>query len=230
MALRLNWDADGDDSANPGGEWLQVRNLDPVNPVALGGWYVRDSSLRRYTFPSSAVAPPGGRVTVNVGTTGDGGSVFAWGLRAPLFDKASGDHQALGDGAYLFDPLGNVRASLIYPCRVNCADPRAGAVRLRATPTGAEGFALTNVSAGAVSLDGTQLRTRRAGYHFGPDAVLAPGQTLLLAVRGDPAQDTALDRHWGLTRTILDDADDLVRLTTDTDVTLACAAWGDRGC
>ena len=53
LKLWVNWDADGDDTANPSGEWVKVRNLDPVNPVPLGGWYVRDSGLRRFTFPAA---------------------------------------------------------------------------------------------------------------------------------------------------------------------------------
>ena len=59
LKLWVNWDADGRDTSNPSGEWVKIRNLDPVNPVPLGGWYVRDSGLRRFTFPSTAVRPAG---------------------------------------------------------------------------------------------------------------------------------------------------------------------------
>src|ERR687893_1936 len=110
LQLRVNWDADGDDTANPSGEWVKVRNLDPVNAVALGGWYLRDSGLRRYTFPAHAAIPPGGEITL--------------------------DEDAMGDGAYLFDPLGNVRATMVYPCRFQCSDPLQGAVGLAANPSG----------------------------------------------------------------------------------------------
>ena len=34
LKLWVNWDADGNDTANPSGEWVRIRNLDPVNPVA----------------------------------------------------------------------------------------------------------------------------------------------------------------------------------------------------
>ena len=37
----------------------QVRNLDPVNPLPLTGWYLRDSGLRRFTFPPGTVLAPG---------------------------------------------------------------------------------------------------------------------------------------------------------------------------
>jgi len=38
---------------------LRIRNLDPVHDVHLGGWWVRDSALHRYTFPDYATLPPG---------------------------------------------------------------------------------------------------------------------------------------------------------------------------
>ena len=40
----------------------------------------------------------------------------------------------MGDGAYLFDTLGNIRATMVYPCRGSCADPAQGAVAVSADP------------------------------------------------------------------------------------------------
>ena len=41
-----------------------------------------------------------------------------------------------GDGAYLFDPQGDLRAAMTYPCLVACEHPDAGALRLEADPGG----------------------------------------------------------------------------------------------
>lgn len=230
LQLWANWDADGDDGANPGGEWVKVRNLDPVNPVALGGWWVRDSSLRRYVFPPSAVLAPGATLTVDVGSDGDDVDTFAWGLREPVFDNVTRNAAAMGDGAYLFDPLGNVRASMIYPCYVACTDPLEGAVAIDVQFRGAEQVRLTNVSASAVDLGGRLLRSPPYAYHLQPGTVLAPGETLRLDVRGAPEDDLALRKSWGLANPILDNDGDVVELATYTDLTLACAAWGERSC
>ena len=74
---------------------------------------------------------------VDVGEESDGVSVFGWGLRAPVFANVTGDEDAMGDGAYLFDPLGNIRASMIYPCRFAAAPTRSRArSRSARTPTG----------------------------------------------------------------------------------------------
>ena len=231
LKLWVNWDADGRDTSNAAGEWVKIRNLDPVNAVPLGGWYVRDSGLRRFTFPANAVVGPGATVTVNVGEESDGVSVFAWNQRSPVFGNASGDADVMGDGAYLFDPLGNIRASMIYPCRFNCTDPLQGAITIGADPDGRrESVTLTNVSAGAVDLDGYVLKSAPQSYHFGQGSVIQPGGSLVIRVLGDPSLDAATVKRWGFARTILRNAGDVVELRTYTDIRLACTAWGDRSC
>lgn len=231
LALDVQWDADGNDATNPAGEWVRVRNLDPANPVALGGWYLRDASLRRFVFPASAVVPAGGALTVNVGQDGDGLSVLAWGQRAPVFENASRDERAMGDGAYLFDPLGNVRATFLYPCRAACPDPLQGAVELSAQPRGAREYvAVRNVSAGPVDLGNRLLKNRPYSYVFAAGTVLQPGEALRVQVVGASEGDTPLLKHWGLARQILRDGGDVVELDTFGDLTLACAAYGDAAC
>jgi micrococcal nuclease len=123
VALRLivNWDADGDDSTNVNGEWIRIENADPVHGVSLGGWWVRDSALRRFTFPSWAQVGPGEAVTVHVGAGPNAGTEFHWGLSAPAFENTDGA-PGIGDGAYLFDPDGDLRAWMTYPCRLGCTD------------------------------------------------------------------------------------------------------------
>jgi endonuclease YncB( thermonuclease family) len=227
LSLLVNWDADGDDTANPSGEWVQIRNLDPVNPVPLDGWYLRDSGLRRFTFPVDAVIAPGGTLTLEVGR----GGIFNWGLRHPVFENATNDEDAMGDGAYLFDPLGNVRATMVYPCRTNCSDPLQGAVALGANPNGRrESVTIANVTAAPIDLDGHVLKSPPQSYHFGPGSVLAPGASMRIQIVGDPGTDTALEKRWGFAKPILRDTGDLVKLSSYTDITVACTAWGDKSC
>jgi endonuclease YncB( thermonuclease family) len=113
IAVRVNWDAEGVDFDNVNGEWIRVHNRSGQD-VRLGGWWVRDSALRRFTFPASAVAPAGGSVTVEIGRGGASGSVFHWGLPEPVFENPAGDGRGIGDGGYLFDPDGDLRAAAIY--------------------------------------------------------------------------------------------------------------------
>jgi endonuclease YncB( thermonuclease family) len=230
LKLWANWDADGDDSSNADGEWIKVRNLDPVTTVPLGGWYVRDSGLRRFTFPAGASIPPGGTVMVDVGTEGDGIARFPWRLRYPVLENPGPPELGMGDGAYLFDPLGNIRASMVYPCRYACSDPLMGAVAVEPHPRGTEYVTLRNVSAGPVDLQDHQLKSPPYGYDIGADSVLGPGEAMRVMTGGAPEDDTRLLKHWGLAKRILNDGGDVVRLVSYTDLTLGCAAWGSRAC
>jgi micrococcal nuclease len=115
LTVHVNWDAPGNDNVNRNGEYVQIDNHDPFTTVSLENWWVRDSGLRRYTFPAGAVVPPMGRVTLYVGDGTSGGASFFWGWPTSVFDQVLEDERAMGDGAYLFDPQGDLRAADVYP-------------------------------------------------------------------------------------------------------------------
>lgn len=115
-------DARGNDFDNVNGERVTIQDLDPATPVPLGHWWVRDSALRRYTFPSGAVIQPGGTLTMRVGVGTNTDITFYWGQKRPVFENPKPDGRGMGDGAYLFDPQGDLRAWMMYPCRlVDCS-------------------------------------------------------------------------------------------------------------
>ena len=58
--------------------------------------------------------PAGGAVTVRVGRGRASGNVFYWGLDEPVFENVTDDGRAVGDGGYLFDPDGDLRAYEMY--------------------------------------------------------------------------------------------------------------------
>ena len=113
VGLDVRWDADGVDAANPNGEWIEVENRSDRD-VPLGRWWVRDSALRRFRFPSGAVAPAGDSVRVRVGRGRPDRNEFHWGLGEPVFENLSRDGRFVGDGGYLFDPDGDLRAFEMY--------------------------------------------------------------------------------------------------------------------
>lgn len=112
LELEVSWDADGNDAANVNGEWFEVSN-GSAQDVALGGWWVRDSHLRRFTFPAGAVVRAGESVRVHVGRGTADGARFFWGLGAPVFENTDA-YPGAGDGGYLFDRDGDLRAWRIY--------------------------------------------------------------------------------------------------------------------
>ena len=118
LRMRLNYDADGVDFDNVNGEWARIFN-DSGSRVRLSRWWFRDSSKERYRFPRSAVVPAHGSLVLRMGRGRNRRGVFHWGLRTPPFENPNPATNS-GDGGYLFDPRGNLRAYDVYPCRFAC--------------------------------------------------------------------------------------------------------------
>ena len=230
IRLWANWDADGSDAEDVNGEWVKIKNDDPVNPLPLGGWYVRDTGLRRFTFPPGASIPPSSSVTVYAGQGESFGSEYFWNLTAPVFENITGDDRGIGDGAYLFDPQGDIRASMIYPCRIRCTDPYQGRVSIDVDPRKDEIITLRNNAAWAIDLENYQLKSKPYTYSFPPGSILQPGETMRISTQGDPSEDTQFAKSWGMTRQILNNGGDVVTLGGYSDVRLACTAWGSQAC
>jgi len=230
IKLYANWDADGNDADDVNGEWVKIKNLDTITPLPLTGWYLRDSGLRRYTFPPGAYIAPNSSITVFAGQGEPFNGEYFWNLTAPVFENVTGDDRGMGDGAYLFDPQGDVRASMIYPCRVNCADANQGQVSIDIQPRKNEVVTLRNNATWAIDLEDYQLKTNPYGYSFPAGSILQPGETMRVWTEGDPVDDTQFDKHWGMTHQILDNGGDSARLVSYTDVRLACSAYGSKSC
>jgi hypothetical protein len=204
----------GPDTQNLEGEWIKVQNLSYTTPISLDRWWVRDSMLERFTFPRGTTLPPRATITVHTGPGADTPSDLHWGLSQPIFGNANADDRRdLGDGAYLFDPQGDLRAWMLYPCLVDCTDPNEGALALTAQPRRSESVTVTNISGHPIDLYGYQLlMDRDRAYWFAPGTVLDPGQSL-------PVAYTSMRRRG-----------DSIRLSTFNAITLACTAWGDGRC
>jgi hypothetical protein len=214
----VNWDADGNDEANVDGEWADIRNPGP-RPLRLGGWRFRDSALRSYAFPASATVPAGGSLRLRMGCGPGSARVLHWCQKASVFENA-------GDGGYLFDPQGDVRASFLFPCTM-CGDPIRGAVRVLVHPNRPESISVMNTSEAPVDLGDHALKLRNRGNAgqyvfsvvFEPGTVVAAGRTLTVSPQDAGRSDSALADNGGV-----------VELRTLTDNLTACTSWGFGAC
>lgn len=227
LTVTANWDADSNDERNLNGEWVDVRNRG-ARPVSLAGWFVRDSWLRRdagrrepgHVFGTGTVVGPGQTLRLRVGCGSDSVLEQHWCQRGSVFENVTDTPRNLGDGAYLFDPDGDLRASFIYPCLTGCADPAAGRVKLVAHPSRPEAMVVLNTSADPVDLSGHVLKYRNRGkansYVFAKDlgSVLEPGRS----IRWTPDTDRFAD------------AGGVVELRTLDDVLTDCVSWGSFRC
>jgi endonuclease YncB( thermonuclease family) len=229
LRLWVSWDPVGVDTADINGEFVKIQNRSATTPLPLRGWWVRDAQHRRFKFPASAVILPGHTATVRAGRGTSSGERFYWGLRENPFQNP-GDFRNLGDGGYLFDPKGDLRAYMLYPCRVACTDPNRGAVRVSAEPVGEEYVLFRNVSGHTVDLYGYAMTTKGSSYPFGENSALAPGEEMRVDIEGDPRDDTRLHRHWGRNGRNLPNEGGWVHLETFTDITIGCDSWGSGSC
>ncbi|MEU8243064.1 lamin tail domain-containing protein [Actinoplanes missouriensis] len=114
LSLSVNPDPAGSDAANLNGEYFLLKNQ-AGTAVNLAGWWVRDSAYRRYTFAKGTTIPAGGTMTVHVGKGTNTATDKYWGLTGPIFTNVDPANHGYGDGGYLFDPQGDLRAWQIYP-------------------------------------------------------------------------------------------------------------------
>ncbi len=243
LRLVIQPDPVGVDSRELNDEYVAVVN-DGAERVDLSGWVLRDSSLDWLRLPPGTGVDPGSVLTVRSGSGPNTSSTVYWGRRSPVwanFTTAAGVRTRfgfIGDGAYLLDPEGNVRASKVYPCLGGCSDPASGALvisKVAYDPPGderkkpnSERMRITNRGTTEMSLFGYEIRAGGFGYEFGPYDRLAPGGSLTL--RLGTGRSTAAVRHLGLARASLANSGDRVLLRSFDGVRLDCRAWGRKRC
>ncbi|MEV6342731.1 lamin tail domain-containing protein [Actinoplanes sp. NPDC051851] len=211
LTVWANSDADGDDDLNLNGEWIRIGNPTAAD-VPVGGWWVRDSGLRRYTFARGTVIPAGGAVYVHVGSGTDTVTDKYWGLTSPIFTNVDPGRHVVGDGAYLFDPQGDLRGWMMYPCRVACTSPLKGKVSLRVRYTYPERIELVNTGAEPVDLQGHVVFGRPYLQRYLSTDILRPGE--------------AREVRLGPGRQFMDDAGGSVELQTADMWTVDRVSWG----
>jgi endonuclease YncB( thermonuclease family) len=236
-------DPSGNDKRNINGEYVAIHNPG-TSTLNISGWTVRDGALNWFRLPPGTTVSPGRTFTVHVGSGANTADAAYWGWRRPIFTNATRDGaDYMGDGAYLLDPQGNVRAMFTYPC-VECSDPRTAALtfsKVRYDPPGdevprpnREFVRLTNQTDQAVSLLAAEIRIGGLTYEFGRKDVVPPGGSLTMRMGERPAvgpgrskrNRTPDKRRWfGARHAILDNDGDLVRVRTFDGVTIACAGW-----
>jgi endonuclease YncB( thermonuclease family) len=129
ITVHVLWDAPGNDNANINGEYVEIANAGNV-PLPLDGWWVRDNAYRGYkahgyTFPAGTVVPAGRSIRVHPGVGTNTATDHFWGLAESVFENVTGAPTNMGDGAWLFDPDGDLRAWDMYPCVWACPPPAA---------------------------------------------------------------------------------------------------------
>ena len=243
LRLVIQPDPVGVDRRELNGEYVAIVN-DGTERVDLSGWVLRDSSLDWLRLPAGTGVEPGAVLTVRSGSGGNTANTLYWGRKSPVwanFTTAAGTRTRfgfVGDGAYLLDPEGNVRASKVYPCLGGCVDPARGSLvftKVAYDPPGderkkpnSEHLRISNRGTTTMSLFGYEIRAGGFGYEFGPYDSLPPGGSLTL--RLGTGRSSTSTRHLGLARALLANSGDRVLLRSFDGARLHCRAWGRKRC
>jgi endonuclease YncB( thermonuclease family) len=219
ITLQVRWDAEGDDSENVNGEWIDVYNPSD-NLVSLTGWRLRDASTRFYDFERGTTVQPGAYVRLHIGVGTDTAVHKYWNMDHPIFDNE------LDESVYLFDPDGDLRDSFEYRCRIDCVnyytdltlDMNADAAGDDYTNINGEWIDVVNSGSERINLYGTYIDTFPYAYHFEPQHSIGGRSILRLFVgRGTDSGQTL---YMNKTAPILTNAGETVTLNQKNGLVL----------
>ena len=117
IQLTVHPNAAGNDTLNINGEYVRIYNRG-ARPLSLDGWWLRTRPRGAITSRPAWRSSPGRHIIVHVGKGDDLPETLYSGLGTPIFDNPN-PAKSIGDGAYLFDPQGDLRAWIFYPCRIS---------------------------------------------------------------------------------------------------------------
>ena len=229
VRLKVKWNANGDDAEDLNGEWVRITK--PTAPSA---------APRRVVVPRLGAAPlhvplgrGRGRRRIDSATDRprhEPREHLFLGTQGPAFDNATNDRKQKGDGGYLFDPHGNLRAYVQYPCRTSCHEPLAGKVELETHYDAPEYVRVRNTSNRTISLFQYEIERAPWFYEFDRNSFLLPGQRLDLYVQRKQGSGTAFTRSWGQPESSLADEAGAVTLRNPLGAPVVCDAWGGEAC
>lgn len=234
LQMWIQSDPSGNDWKNVNGEYIRILNTSADVTADVSNWSLRDGSLNWLRFPNGTSIAPGRYLTVRVGMGRNDADTLYWGRKRPVFSNLNVTPDYMGDGAYLIDRQGNVRASYVYPCMGACVDARAGSVhisKVRDDPPGnevrkpnQEYIRITNTGDQAYSMLGYEMRIGGWTHEFGSADTLAPGGSLTVRIgRGVPSGAT---RYFGMAHSLLDNSGDLIALRSFDARIVDCYGYG----
>lgn len=227
LDMVVSSDANGNDYENVNGEWVLLRNRGNA-PLDLTGWQLHDTALEFYAFPKGTVIATNGWLRVHVGVGIDSANVRYMGRTYPVFSGA--------DGAFLLDPMGNIRRSSLWPCIGLCSnepvhDVEISQVQYDVPGTDApndESLRLTNRGSDPVDLLDWSVHSYPYNVHVSRSTRLSPGASVTVYIgRGT---DSASAVYMQNTASILGAEGDLVLLANPAGDVASCVAWGTSSC
>jgi hypothetical protein len=216
-------------------EVVRIRNNGAV-PLSVDGWTLRVGNDRTRRVPPGGPIPPGQSIDVHVGSGTNTATDRYLGSGTALMYAASldgGPH--LGSGSYLIDPDNDIRASMTWPCTLDCADPTGDDLVISEVVADAPGgmdtknlngeyVRITNRGSAPIRTGDIVMESLPVVVEFPGDHWLAPGESVVVrSGKGDSTQDT---RYVGADSGLLNSSGDRVLLRTYDAIVVDCYSWG----
>ncbi len=208
----VQYDASGDDSKNPNGEWIRLRNVGNTT-INLNNWRIKESG-KFYRFDSNDSIAPGKRFVIYIGKGSDSSSVKYWGNSSGILNNSGNDYvRILNPDSVEIDcytwgsvnrcPNENIRGAIRIYANFNASGDD------RKNPNG-EWIAFHNTSASTVNLSGYKVYTPGHTYTFPSGTkISANGRFRLRIGKGS---NTTYNYYWGKSGGILSNKGDYVQL------------------
>ncbi|MBX3567661.1 MAG: lamin tail domain-containing protein [Rhizobiaceae bacterium] len=219
----VQYDAPGDDSTNPNGEWIKVRNAGATT-VDLTGWRIRDE-IEDYRFATGETLAPGQQLTIYVGQGADSGTDRYWGMTSGLLNNS-------GQKLHIWNPDLVEVDTFAWGTETSTNEDPRGAIRMFAnydaagndtTNPNGEWVSLWNSSAGTIDIGGYTLKYADKVYTFAAGTQLDADANMLVMV--GKGTDTATTKYWGNTGGIMSNTKGAVDLVNASGVTLLRHEW-----
>lgn len=242
LKLFAQWDPDvarGKDRLYE--EFVRITN-GGSQPISLNGWNLRMGGVRTLRVPRGDPIGAGETLTIHVGSGTNGRYHRFLNRRQPLLKNNSIDapnNPHKGDGVYLLDPHGDLRAHTTWTCVLACDDPTGGDLRIVDVVWDPDGWGEDELRGEVIRIKNTSAsRTIDTGnlvfevrpyvYELPPKHRLGPGETLEIRMRS--GKDAPNVRHLGATAAYLNNDGDRVLVRTYDGIVIDCGYWGGTAC
>lgn len=225
MDISANADAEGNDNANPNGEWINITNTSD-DSFNLDGYLLR-SNGKQYAFPSNSTVHPGERMRLHIGSGSNTRLTKYWGRPEGILSNTGPesitiltyDTIALSSFSWPCDPCGPIANIAVYDYKWDAGpgpdDPRD------------EWLEIKNEGNTAVDLRDWLVMDNVNRYHFDSSHVLAAGAKLRLYV--GTGTDSGNTLYWNQPQEIFY-SNDMIQVFSPHRDLVDCTAWGDKSC
>lgn len=224
----VNYDAPGNDSTNPNGEWIVIRNTS-TSEQNLRNWKIVVGSNQLVSLADRPIAP-GDTVTIYMGDGTNTEDTIYWGKDSGiLFNSGSRAVQLLSPERALTSghSWGSADAGVqSVPAALDISINYDATGTDSANPNG-EWVNLENISSSTVSLNGFQLYTDGTAYDFDAGDTLDPGERMRV-YRGTGA-DSGLDRYAPGLNEFANSADEILLRPVGSEGTAKIFSYPDYG-